>query len=53
MTKGINWQDIEYKLLRQFEWTAHYFYINKTPYYPEYHTTYMAQQLLAELKGWA
>ena len=49
----INWQWIEYKILRNFETLAYYKYTTKTPYWPEYHHGYMAQQLLAEFRGWA
>ena len=54
--KGINWQDVEEKIIRQFENTAEYFYITKAPnkpHWPEYHYHYVALQLFAELKGWA
>lgn len=47
----INWQQIEYYLLRQFETLAYCKYTIKEPYWPEYHHGYMAQQLLAEFKG--
>jgi hypothetical protein len=49
----INWQWVEYKILRDFETLAYYKYATKTPYWPEYHHAFMAQQLLAEFRGWA
>jgi hypothetical protein len=51
---GINWQDVDEKIVRQFENTVQFLYITKhpnKPYYPEYHYHYAALQLLAELKG--
>lgn len=55
-TRAINWENIEYNILRRFENLAIDLYIclNKHQvYWPEYHYHYMAQQLLAELKGLA
>ena len=52
----INWQDVEGKIIQQFERTAERFYVTKGfnhAYYPEWHYRYIALQLFAELKGWA